>query len=234
MYARQRVQPTGTNRPRAWIDNDVRARCGVLSRARAPGFCLLRSSLTTDFGGHSGGVTPVPIPNTEVKPTSADGTWEETPWESRSPPDFSDRTGPFGAPFFVFLPVHLVRYAPAHGLLRTPSLVPSIGWLDPTVDEPVDSRSSGGSGVGELPAVRRASLGFAPIEHVRVRAPRGPVRRGRPRPARARPGAVRHARRDASPSRPVWPAIRSGAAWPDGARGGSRRAGPAPPRPGAT
>ena|GEM_PF-2644428 len=47
-----------------------------------------RSFLTTDFGGHSGGVTPVPIPNTEVKPTSADGTWEETPWESRSPPNF--------------------------------------------------------------------------------------------------------------------------------------------------
>src|SRR5437660_9032810 len=40
-------------------------------------------------GGHSGGVTPVPIPNTEVKPTSADGTWGETPWESRSPPDFA-------------------------------------------------------------------------------------------------------------------------------------------------
>ena len=39
------------------------------------------------FGGDSGGVTPVPIPNTEVKPSSADGTWAETPWESRSPPD---------------------------------------------------------------------------------------------------------------------------------------------------
>ena len=43
---------------------------------------------TTVFGGHGGGVTPVPIPNTEVKPTSADGTWEETPWESRTPPNF--------------------------------------------------------------------------------------------------------------------------------------------------
>ncbi len=50
--------------------------------------------LTTDFGGHSGGVTPVPIPNTEVKPTSADGTWEETPWESRTPPDFSFANAP--------------------------------------------------------------------------------------------------------------------------------------------
>ena len=44
-------------------------------------------------GGHSGGDTPVPIPNTEVKPTCADGTWGVVPWESRSPPDF-DRTGP--------------------------------------------------------------------------------------------------------------------------------------------
>ena len=44
--------------------------------------------LTTDFGGHSGGVTPVPIPNTEVKPSSADGTWDVRPWESRTPPDF--------------------------------------------------------------------------------------------------------------------------------------------------
>ena len=45
-------------------------------------------------GGHSGGVTPVPIPNTEVKPASADGTWGEAPWESRSPPDFSSRRSP--------------------------------------------------------------------------------------------------------------------------------------------
>ncbi len=37
----------------------------------------------------SDGVTPVPIPNTEVKPVSADGTWGATPWESRTPPDFS-------------------------------------------------------------------------------------------------------------------------------------------------
>ena len=40
------------------------------------------------FGGYCGGVTPVPIPNTEVKPSCADGTWLETTWESRTPPDF--------------------------------------------------------------------------------------------------------------------------------------------------
>ena len=42
------------------------------------------------FGGDSGGVTPVPIPNTEVKLSSADGTTWVTVWESRSPPGFSD------------------------------------------------------------------------------------------------------------------------------------------------
>ena len=40
------------------------------------------------FGGDSGGVTPVPIPNTEVKPSSADGTAWVTVWESRTPPGF--------------------------------------------------------------------------------------------------------------------------------------------------
>src|SRR5437867_808377 len=39
-------------------------------------------------GGYIGGVTPVPIPNTEVKPTRADGTAREAVWESRSPPHF--------------------------------------------------------------------------------------------------------------------------------------------------
>ena len=42
----------------------------------------------TVSGGHSGGETPVPIPNTAVKPARADGTWGEAPWESRSPPGF--------------------------------------------------------------------------------------------------------------------------------------------------
>ena len=40
-------------------------------------------------GGDGGGVTPVPISNTEVKPSSADGTALETRWESRTLPGFS-------------------------------------------------------------------------------------------------------------------------------------------------
>ena len=38
------------------------------------------------FGGYSEEVTPVPIPNTEVKLFSADGTAREAWWESRTPP----------------------------------------------------------------------------------------------------------------------------------------------------
>jgi hypothetical protein len=44
--------------------------------------------LTISFGDHGDRVTPVPISNTEVKPVSADGTWGEIPWESRTSPDF--------------------------------------------------------------------------------------------------------------------------------------------------
>ncbi len=39
-------------------------------------------------GGNSGGETPVPIPNTVVKPSSADGTSLATGWESRTLPGF--------------------------------------------------------------------------------------------------------------------------------------------------
>ncbi len=70
---------------------DVRARCGVL-------VALPHQQEHKGFGGDGGGVTPVPIPNTEVKPTSADGTWVETPWESRSPPDFAMSGEPKGSP----------------------------------------------------------------------------------------------------------------------------------------
>ena len=38
-------------------------------------------------GGHGEGETPVPIPNTEVKPLIADGTARETVWESRTLPE---------------------------------------------------------------------------------------------------------------------------------------------------
>ena len=39
-------------------------------------------------GDFVGRVTPVPIPNTEVKPAGADGTARVTAWESRKSPGF--------------------------------------------------------------------------------------------------------------------------------------------------
>jgi hypothetical protein len=48
----------------------------------------MRLSMFFLFGGDSGGETPVPIPNTEVKPSSADGTALVTRWESRTLPKF--------------------------------------------------------------------------------------------------------------------------------------------------
>src|SRR3954470_16904422 len=51
-------------------------------------------------GGHRRGVTPVPIPNTEVKPSTADGTACVSVWESRSLPGLNrearcESIGPF-------------------------------------------------------------------------------------------------------------------------------------------
>ena len=40
----------------------------------------------SSLGDLCGGGTPGPIPNPEVKTASADGTWWETAWESRSLP----------------------------------------------------------------------------------------------------------------------------------------------------
>ena len=44
-------------------------------------------TLHRNSGGNGERVPPVPIPNTEVKPFSADGTWLETARVSRSLPD---------------------------------------------------------------------------------------------------------------------------------------------------
>ena len=46
-------------------------------------------TISSVSGGYSGEVTPDPIPNSEVKLASANGTAWETMWESRTPPDFS-------------------------------------------------------------------------------------------------------------------------------------------------
>ena len=54
-------------------------------------------------GGNGEGEPPVPIPNTEVKPFSADGTWLETARESRTLPDPTKRTDSFESVLFLYL-----------------------------------------------------------------------------------------------------------------------------------
>ena len=66
------MEKTGQN------ESDLGKRCAVVKA---------RKKKITLSGGDNEGVTPVPIPNTEVKPFSADGTWLETARESRSLPD---------------------------------------------------------------------------------------------------------------------------------------------------
>ena len=48
----------------------------------------LRSSVHRVPGGITGGATPVPIPNTEVKPSKADDTAAVRQWESRTLPGY--------------------------------------------------------------------------------------------------------------------------------------------------
>ena len=55
-----------------------------------------RSRCATDeaekiSGGYAEGVTPVPIPNTEVKSLRADDTARVAVWESRSPPELINK-----------------------------------------------------------------------------------------------------------------------------------------------
>ena len=51
----------------------------------------MQSSLSDSsevLGGLAGGVTPVPIPNTEVKPSKADDTAAVRQWDSRTLPGY--------------------------------------------------------------------------------------------------------------------------------------------------
>ena len=66
----------------------------------------------TDFGGHTGGVTPDPISNSEVKTSRADGTAGEALWESRSPPGTLERPGSEKDPGLSFLWPMVGRPAP--------------------------------------------------------------------------------------------------------------------------
>ena len=63
---------------------------GLLNRIRAVRsvgrYVLPLQNSMNILGGKRDGVTPVPIPNTAVKPVIVDGTAWETVWESRTSP----------------------------------------------------------------------------------------------------------------------------------------------------
>ena len=75
------------------------------------------NELRRSVGGNSGGATPDPIPNSEVKSSSADGNVTETWRESRSPPAFFSPVGPLVGPAGEFVSCHLA-HSPSRRLLR--------------------------------------------------------------------------------------------------------------------
>jgi hypothetical protein len=111
---------------------------GQLCGFQGPGEGLV----SQPFGGDSEGDTPLPIPNREVKPLSADGTWASRPWESRSPPVLTEKGRPTGGgPFHLVLPA---SGASASGLL--PGLLPRReSRAGPLSDAPTERRASSGS-----------------------------------------------------------------------------------------
>jgi hypothetical protein len=67
---------------------------GIIALARIKPTSRLKQPAIQFFGGDGEEVTPVPIPNTEVKLFSADGTARATVWESRTPPKISIKARP--------------------------------------------------------------------------------------------------------------------------------------------
>src|SRR5206468_5732506 len=65
-------------------------------------------------GGHRIRVTPVPIPNTEVKPDTADGTVWETVWESRSLPALLPKARDVVSRAFLFFRQRRARRRVSH------------------------------------------------------------------------------------------------------------------------
>src|SRR5262249_22678590 len=77
------ASPALRDRDQGWFFEKRSQHRALLSRD-SPGGGFCRPVQVS--GGFTGGATPVPIPNTEVKPSRADGTAGETLWESRTLP----------------------------------------------------------------------------------------------------------------------------------------------------
>src|SRR5690606_3330279 len=146
---------------------------------------------------------PVPIPNTEVKPASADGTWGGIPWESRSPPISQRREpGPLDRAPRRF------GHAPRSGSVARPCPSP-----DDRADEPASAARRAAAGPG-APAAAGTTGG----------RPRAAGRRAPGRGARAAAPTL-GASRGPPGARTSAPAARAGPAARDGrppARAGGR------------
>ena len=86
------MKPSSTNRPSGLTTPDTPLSTPAnLHTTTRPRFTLPQHNTRVPFdhgyaGDPSGGALPDPIPNSVVKPSSADGTARETVWESRSSP----------------------------------------------------------------------------------------------------------------------------------------------------
>lgn len=86
-------------------------------------------------GDNSGGATPVPIPNTEVKTSSADGTAGESRWESRSSPGIISADAPSSSLDGAFVVLSCRGSRPCSGpRFRGPILDPRLGEVQPGVE----------------------------------------------------------------------------------------------------
>jgi hypothetical protein len=181
------------------------------------------------FGGHSGGETPGPIPNPEVKPSSADGTAREAGWESRSPPRLftkrrhcaalrRSRARPLRGPVRTWelarrpgvrVPPGFRQDAPRGGQPSTPD--PPPGPIGPPLRSRPPARTHGPSWRCRTPGPR-ARRPPRPLRiRERIRRPSRPSWRcpeGRPHPPASRP------RRGSRPCRRVGAAVGPGSqAW---------------------
>ena len=121
---------------------DIALRPPVLREGQHRRSIMMLRILIRFSGGYCGGVTPDPIPNSEVKPSSADGTAGETLWESRSLPDLWA-----GSPLRDFRPFFYGRIPPGARLLsvvlgepKPPQADGSVPALEP--DVPATARSA--------------------------------------------------------------------------------------------
>ena len=132
------------------------------------------SSSPAEFpGGHRRGVTPVPIPNTEVKPSTADGTACVSAWESRSLPGLILRPDAKASGLFLSEGLRPSDSPSSHG--PPPAWTRSAGRLhyrDGARDDRVGAGRVGNEGVVD---------GLSPGRLLRVRGPRSRTRTSLPR-----------------------------------------------------